>query len=236
MRFYFLFVLSFCFLGCEAFRRAPPAKVASSVNAGQLTPLPAPLDEQASDASPSSKPANQLPVTEWGVVRCHESQYDLFNTEIQKFLSTTVDPRRMVTPVNCIKSRQDLQGGMWIRGEVHFENGSVFDPLSTSQQLDVSENSYLEIHIVGIDNKRIAGISLKAISYGGSVRGNFVTLAFADKKGKVLLNGSVENGIFSGTFEYENFITWQGGSQGHSGQIGRFSILACSLLNCGRKD
>ena len=233
MKFYCFFVLSFCFLGCEGFYRAPPAKVASPTGAGQLTPLPSPLEESSDLSQPKPKPQ----VTEWGVLRCHESQYDLFNQEIKKFLSTTVDPRRIVTPVNCIKSRSDLQGGMWIRGKVLFENSSVFDPHFTSQQLDVSENSHLEIHIVGIDNKPIAGITMKAIPYGGSVNGNLVTLAFSDKsdiKGKVLLNGSVENGIFSGIFEYENFTTWQGESQGYSGQIGRFYIHACSFLNCGK--
>lgn len=226
----FLFGLFFC--GCDAFHRAPPADPYNP-SSPPIQGTTYTADNQNIPPSSFSSFPNQRDNV-WGVVKCHENQQELFNTELGRFLSSTIDPRN-IFPVNC-SGREDLKGGMWIKGKVNFENNAVFDPQSTSQQLDVSSNSYLEIHAVGINNKPILNIKMNAVPFGGSVQGGFITLAFKDKRGKVYLDGTTENGIFSGAFKYENSTTWQGGSQGYSGQVGYFSIPACGLLNCGQKQ
>ena len=121
---------------------------------------------------------------------------------------------------------------MFIRGKVNFEDNKTFNFSSPSQHLSVAESSYLEIHIVNIDNKAVARIKMQAIAFAGEVEGNVATLAFSDRKGKAFLNGSVENRFFSGIFEFENFTDWQGSNQGYRGQIGKFTIPACSLFTC----
>ena len=63
------------------------------------------------------------------------------------------------------------------------------------------------------------------------------SLVFQDKKGKVMLNGSVKKNrhdqlIFTGRFEFENFVAWNGSNQGLKGVIGTFTIPACRFLDC----
>ena len=184
---------------------------------------------QNSSNDPSQDPS--VPKTEWGVLKCHESQVQVFNEELRKFLSPTIDPAR-ISAVNCT-GRKDLKGGVWIRGRINFENSAVYD-LNSNQELNVSTDSYLEIHVVDITGRPVVAFRMNAVPFGGSVQGNYVALAFQDGKSKVYIDGTVEdNYILSGTFRYENFTTRHGGAQGYSGQLGFHSIHVCSLLNCG---
>ena len=221
MKLYYLFLISLFLLNCEGFKKAPDAQSG--------TDQPSTIDP-TNPQGPSFPPEQ---TAKWGQphkMLCHESQMEQFNTELKKFLSTTKAPNE-IPPVNC-SDKTDLTGGLFFGGKAVFENGALFDLQSTSQQLDVSDNSYLEIQITGTDHKKFVKFTMQAVPYAGGVSGNIVTLAFADNKGKVLLNGAVENGQFLGIFEYENFTTWQGEISGYSGQLGRFSLPACDLLKC----
>lgn len=216
----FLLLLSCFLIGCDSsFFRLPPSRVTSIPRPGN--------DSQESSSTTSSQ-------NQWGVVRCPEKQANLFNQHIKRFLSTTLNAQaqRSLEYIRCRKSNNHLQGGFWIRGTVNFENGEYYQRNSFTQQLDVSENSFLEIHIVDIYNKVLAQIRMQAIPYAGGVNGNHIALAFSDSKGKVLLDGTVKDGLFSGPFVYENFTTWEGGSRGYRGEMGFFVIPVCSLLNC----
>ena len=192
--------------------------------------LPPPIDSFPSSNQPPSDPAT---TTKWGVVKCQKEASQQFNKAVGLFLSSAVDPRTITRLIiNCFGDEK-LKGGMFIRGKVNFEDDKTFDSLSSSQYLSVAaESSYLEIHIINIDNKAIARLNMKAIPFAGGVEGNVATLAFSDRKGKIFLNGSVENGFFSGIFEFENFTDWQGSNQSYRGQIGKFTIPACSLFTC----
>ena len=214
-----LLFLSLFLFGCEGFYKVPPANPYAIPPAGPSDNIP-PL-------SPDKPPE------EFGVLKCHESQEGRFLKELKQFLSPSIHPNQ-IPLVNC-SGRTDLKGGVWIRGEVNFEDDAVFDPNSETQQLYVSRGSYLEIHVVGIDNKPFPGMKLNAVPFIGSVEGQLIVLAFQDQKGRVDLDGTVANGVFSGPFKYKNFTTWEGGSYGYEGQIGHFSIHVCSLLNCGQK-
>ena len=221
MKFYCLFLISLFLLNCEGFKNAPEAQSGT---------------DQSSTIDPTNPQGPSFPpeqTAKWGQTHkmlCHESQMEQFNTELKKFFSTTKAPNEMPS-VNC-SDKTDLTGGLFFGGRAVFENGALFDLQSTSQQLDVANNSYLNIQIIKTDNQEFAKFKMQAIPYAGGVSGNTVTLAFADIKGKVFLNGAVENGQFIGIFEYENLTTWQGGISGYSGQLGRFSLPACDLLKC----
>ena len=204
-------------------------------------PAKFPFGNPNTSPSDPSSPNPLIPqtVSEWGVVKCSDS--DHFNLEIQDFLSSTVDPFS-VPNVSCSKKDTDT-GGIFIRGNVNFKNDAIFSPYSTSQSLYVSDNSYLEIHIVSYNNKRIANLRMDVVPFSSKVEGNFVVLTFQDQKGKVRMDGTIKDGKLSGVFEFENFIDWRGSNyqggdyRGGSdyngqGQIGSYSIHACSLLNC----
>ena len=226
---FYLFLACFFLLSCEAFQGGPVP-----VGNSGYPPWPGPLPGNPPPFSPedgSKAPGTDPKVTNWGVIKCDESQLEVFNVALRKFLHSTMNPTT-VPRVNCSK-RTDLKGGIWIRGKVYFENNATFDPQSSSQNLNVSTSSRLEIHIVGVNNKQIPTIVMRAEPYAGAVHGQYATLVFSNKKGQVTLDGTIENGVFSGTIGYENFTTWKGGSTGYKGQMGFFSIYACSLFSCG---
>ena len=218
-----LFLASLFLLSCEAFQNAP-------VHPGHPQ-LPVPPSTLPGHTPPSSGSQTPGQVKEWGVIKCREDQLETFNIALRKFLSSTINPSTIST-VNCSK-RTDLKGGIWIKGKVYFENNAVFDPHSSSQNLNVSTSSHLEIHIKGTDGKQIPTITMRAEPYAGTVRGQYATLVFSNQRGQATLDGTIENGILSGTFGYENFTTWQGGSRGYKGQMGVFSIYPCGgLFTC----
>ena len=215
MKLSYLLLFSFFLFACNQVPLADP----------YAPPPPGQLDTPSSDQ----------PQSEFGVLKCRgtEEQQKLFHAHLQKFLSSTVHPNSV--PIVKCSNRDDIKGGAFIRGKVNFEGGAVFDPNSETQQLEVSENSYLEIHVADIYDKAfVEGVKLKAIPFGGFVDGQSITLAFEDQKGKVYMDGTIVNGIFSGPFKFENFINWKG-EPGSSGQLGIFSIHPCSLFNCGQK-
>lgn len=228
MKLYHILLLSLFLWGCDGFRKAPPANP-YAIPTGPIDP-----SSPNQNFDPSS-PNNQAS-SEFGVLKCDKpkAQVELFNTELRKFYSAIVDPNT-VPFINC-SGREDLKGGMFIKGEVNFENNDLFDPNSDTQRLEVSKDSYLEIHPVDVTGKLFVGIKMVAVPFaGGSIDGQFIVLNFQDPgpqpKGNVYMDGKVENGIFFGTFKYENFTSWQGGP-GHRGQLGYFSIYTCNLLNC----
>lgn len=173
------------------------------------------------------------PTTQWGVVRCQASQFDRFQQEIRKFLRAVMNPSSINVAVSCVKGSSS-KGGFFIKGQVLFENSASFALSNFSQKLDVSEESFLDIHIVGADNRPIKVMNMPAVPYAGAVDGNIVSLTFSNESSttKIFLDGTVENAIFSGLFKYINSITYRGVFQESNGIIGHFSIPACSLLNC----
>ena len=266
MRLYCLFLFSFFFFGCEAFRQVPPAgRYPVTEGGGQPVTDPS-LYQGAYDSSQgiysgtnfnnggqgppggtgqgppigtgqdffsgsgqSSLGSSQSGNTEWGVIVCDPSQVEVFNTELRKFLSTTF-PLNRIPPVQCTG---ELKGGLLIRGKVYFE-GAKFDLNSPSHQLNVSSDSYLEIHVIGTDGSRsIPAFKMKAIPLTSYARGNYVFLAFQDKKGKIYMEGSInERGRLIGPFRYENLVPAPGRTAIYRGQMGFHSIYACQLLDC----
>lgn len=225
MRLFCLLIFISMGLGCEALFREAPVAPPLSPGAGGSPP---------GRVNPSSKtpPAPQSQ-SEWGVIKCSHSQeaQRLFNQQLKRFLSSKTDPQTMIWFVNC-SGRSDLKGGTWIRGSVQFKDGD-FDPQSTSQNLiGISASSYIEIHIVASNGRPVATLGLKAVEYSSKVEGSFIILAFEDGGGKVFLEGEVENGLFTGVFNYQNSKTYTGQSGGYRGTIGKFSIPVCSLIQC----
>lgn len=224
MNFYFL-IFSVFLLACESWynpypQYPPPGHY----------PLPGsgPHGHPFNPGNPNDTNSQNAP-SAFGVVKCHETQYDRFNEELKKFLSAHQTHTRNLH-VDC-RGKTDTKGGLFLTGIVSFKDDRLFDPSSLSQQLEVDDvGSSLELHIVDINNSPTI-IGVRAIPYGSVIRGNTMSLAFGDEKGKVLLDGAVENGIFNGTLSYENNAA-AGGGMGHSGQIGIFSIHACKFLKC----
>ena len=234
MRFLQFCLTAFLFSACDGWNRAP------DTNGGFYNPhVPPSLDQlqglhdRQNPSAPSSQDTcrTRKPI-DWGVLKCHEDQIKLFNDQLRNFLSASMDPRNLGA-VDC-SNRKDLKGGAFIRGNVEFENGELFNPCSLNQNMEVSENSYLDFHAVGIGGRSVAQLHMKAIPYAGTVRGSTVTLAFSlpRSRGKVFLRGLVENGVYSGDFVFENSTSYQGSAYGQRGRLGKFSIYACSLLSC----
>ncbi|MCZ0931890.1 MAG: hypothetical protein OXJ52_01900 [Oligoflexia bacterium] len=226
----------FLFTACgEWFRQAPPAPVGSGlpINYHPNNPnLPQPPNPTETETDPAPNP-----LADFGDVRCHSSQVTQFNNQVRNFLSTSTDPASIRQIVKCSSAPQ-WKGGFFIRGKVHF-GGQKFNTQSPSQNLTVSQNSYLEIHIVDTNNRPVIRppIRMSIEPYASAVQGQGATLVFQDKKGKVFLNGSVapdknNRPIFSGAFEFENSTVWNGSSQGLSGQLGTFKIPACRFFDC----
>lgn len=217
-------------ISCQAFQPVPPAPIIrTQLPPGSFTPPPAlPIAEPP--PQPSSLPTQSQ--SQWGVVKCHEDQKNLFNEGLKKFLSSTKSKAKMNWFVNCA-GNIDLKGGAWIKGFVQFTDGT-FDPQSTSQKLvDISSNSYLEFHVISSDNRPILAIKLNSIPYESQVDGQFLVLSFQDNAGSVHLEGTLENNIFNGEFQYKNFTKYDGTTNNlDSGTIGRFSIPVCSLITC----
>ncbi len=221
MRFFCLLSLSLFLLACDDLYSSPP----STVSPYQTTPF-----QQAEEDKASLKKA---PAEErFGVVRCNKSQYSHFNNELLGFLSTTKKPEEIQGPVNCLKDRKDIKGGMLLTGEIFFEGNELFDLENPPSNLELTKSSYLEIHIVNTHNKAIAVLKMPAVPTASTVSGNSAVLTFEDKKGRVSLDGVVnEKDVFTGPFKYENFVNWQGGA-GASGTIGYFYIPVCRLFKC----
>ena len=231
MRF-FLIISVFSLLACSAFRQAPPATVGSGIPIGSR---PNPYPQQATPAVATPNTATQQ---DFGVVKCHSSQATQFNNQVRNFLSTSADPNQAQYLVKCANTPQ-WKGGFFIKGKVYFD-GQKFSAQSRSQNLAVSQNSYLEIHIVSTTGRPVTPtIKMQIEPFASAVRGQDATLVFQDNKGKVFLNGTVaqdeKNGLlFSGTFEFQNFTAWNGSSQGLSGTIGTFAIPACRFFDCAQ--
>ena len=196
------------------YSHGPPRPSLSSYDQGRLKCLPPHLNEYCKNPAHSKT--------------CNEYILKFYNG-LRGFLSTTIDPKT-VPFIKCT-DRKDLKGGVFIQGRVE-THGALFDPNSSSQELEVSENSHLDILIYDNHNRKYAGIKMRAIPYGGSISGKFVTLAFEDSKGKVNLEGTVANGLFSAKLSYENYVTFDGSPSNVSGEMGRFSLSACRLFVC----
>ena len=225
MKLHYLFLLSLFLPSCNDFYNPGPG-----VN---ITPPPIyfpqpPLSSPNQQTSPNQQ-VTSSPNQTWGVVRCEN--YSFFYTELKKFLSGLLDPQTINTPVNCLKSRKDLEGGLWITGAVHFENSALFKPSDIDQNLIVSTSSYLEIHVIGINKSVLAVYKMTADHRNSFIEGRFAVLTFTDIRGKVLLDGLVENNRFSGNFKYHIFTNWRGG-QGAEGTLGQFTIPACGFFKC----
>ncbi len=231
---YIILFFTVILLSCQAFQQAPVV-VPSHIQ--PPTSGPPKTEDTDEDKSPASTEEG------YGVIKCADTkeQQIAFNKELGNYLSATIDPNdpHAVPWINC-SGRENLAGGVWIKGSIIFENRDVFNP-SQAKPLFIAKGSYLEIHIVGIDgalvpnaqNERIP-IKLMASPSESSIQGNFINLVLEDTKGKVILGGRVnEKGIFEGSFRYQNYSTWTGSSKGYSGQMGFFSIYACDLLDCG---
>ena len=235
----FIFIASlFLLTACQNWiRTAPPATVGSGIPIGYGGPQDYPPPSQTEEPEQESEPIP--PQGNFGDVRCHSSQFEHFNQQIRNFLSTSFDPNQARYTIKCSKV-DNRKGGFFIQGKVSF-NGQKFDPQSQSQNLTVSSNSYLEIHIVDITGRAQTqagqAIRMNIDSYASIIRGQDASLVFKDTKGKVLLNGSISANkhnqlVFTGQFEFQNFTTWNGSSQGYQGAIGTFRIPACRFFDC----
>ena len=218
-------------------RQAPPAVVGSGLPIGHNSNLP---PSSNSMELPETNP-NSNPLKDFGDVRCHSTQVTQFNNQVRNFLSTKSNPHKAQYIVDCSGNEQ-WKGGFFIRGKVHFAGHQKFDTQSSNQNLTISQNSYIEIHIVDINNRPVTKqpIQIKIEPYASAVQGQNANLVFQDPNGKVFLNGSVEfdsqnRPLFSGTFEFENSITWNGSSPGLSGQLGSFRIPACRFFDCAEQ-
>ena len=239
MRILQLCLTALLFTACEGWNRAPDATVKDLYNHQAFPPnpntdqQPIPTPNKPLSGAPSQDTCRTRKNIGWGVLKCNKDQEPTFNIQLRRFLSAFMDPKN-IPAVQC-SGRKDLKGGAFIAGKVEFENGDLFDPCSKSQSLEVAESSYLNLAFSELSRGlKIAEIQTKSVPYTGTVRGNIVSLAFSDihSKTTVLLNGTVEKGVYSGQFEFKNSITWQGNTPGSNGRAGIFSIYACDLLNC----
>ena len=219
-------------IGCDALRPAPPATVGSG-----LPIYSNPTDTATVSSMPNQPKPTDTATQDFGVVKCHSSQVNQFNNQVRNFLSTSSDPTQAQYIVDCANTPQ-WKGGFFIKGKIDFEGLEFFDTQSYNQNLTISRNSYLEIHIVSTTGRPvIPTIKMGIETFASAIRGQDASLVFQDQKGKVFLNGTVSNNeknglLFSGTFEFENFTTWDGSNQGLSGAIGTFTIPACRFFEC----
>ena len=237
MRF-FLILFIFLLSACEAFRQAPPAIAVSGIPITNkypptVAPEPVPTDE--------TEKKSTHPLKEFGDVRCHKNQFAQFNAQVKNFLSTSFNPQKANYTITCYHVPQ-WSGGFFIKGKIYF-SGQKFDPESYNQNLSFSPSSYLEIHIVDISNRPVTNqgkpIRMNIDSYASYIQGQNPSLVFQDQKGKVKLNGTVKKNkhnqfIFTGSFEFENFVAWNGSNQGLSGSIGSFTLPACHFFECAK--
>ena len=137
----FIFIASFFLLtACQdKIITAPSNTVRSGI----------PIIQGDIQASLPRLPYKEPPLGYWGDVRCHSSQHKNFNQQVKNFLSTSFDPNQARYTIKCSKTDHRLKGGFFIWGKIFFD-GQKFDPLSQSQNLTVSSNSHLAIHIVDI--------------------------------------------------------------------------------------
>jgi hypothetical protein len=69
----------------------------------------------------------------------------------------------------------------------------------------------------------------------GWINGSSAVVDFTDGYGTIELNGTISGSTFSGTINYSNAFYYQNGQEvtpGANGQLGSFSINACSVFNC----
>lgn len=222
MRFFIICLLGCLALGCDGFLDNAPVDVSSPLN---------PSNPPASSPPPDEPQAPSV-TSEWGILQCHHTQIEAFNVQLKKFLSGYTNPANMTSWLFKCSKQSSWKGGVWIRGNVSFTDGLYSHPFSQNLS-EISEDSYLELHIVNSQELPIAILKMTPIPYGSKIEGSHITLGFQDAVGKIFLSGPVaEDGVFSGDFIYENLRTWQGTAGGYTGNIGRFSIPICSLLDC----
>ena len=233
---FFLIIFIFLLLSCEAFQQAPPATFGSGIPINNYNPPPVqeePVTEEETDKK-------EIPdTTDFGDVRCHPSQYKDFNVQVRNFLSTSFNPQQANYTIKCYPVKQ-WNGGFFIKGNVSF-SGKKFDTQSSQQNLTPAPGSYLEIHIVDISNRPVTQqgkpIRMSINTFNSFIQGQNPSLVFEDQRGKVTLNGNVNKNrhnqnIFTGIFEFKNFVSWNGSNQGLSGAIGTFTIPACRFFDC----
>ena len=213
---------------------APPAVVGSGI---PITTEPPPLNEE--------NPIPQEPKTTWGVVKCNNSQESItaFNAQVKAFLSASMNPNS-IQWVKCAytKEWESWKGGFFIRGKVSFENQALLDPRSYLQNLSVSSNSYLELHITNQltgELVRKPPIGMKIDSLETTINPPSAKLVFKDLKGKITMEGRFQQkentNVFEGSLHFQNNTDWKGSPQGAQGTIGLFSISTCSLFDCKKQ-
>lgn len=218
MRFFYLIFWPFLFFGCAPYYQAPPDTGQTVQNPSLPSPAPLPTPQQ---------------ISEWGVIKCSQNpqdqQKDNFNKGIRNFLSSSIDTQTIRRPVDCSGKHP---GGVFIRGKVSFVDQRQFD-VYQAQTLSVNDNSYLEIHIVDVDQHTLASLRLNSVRYAGEVNGNRASLIFQDGGGTVTLNGYIQNnGILTGHVSFENSRDFRGNVTSLRGSLGLFSIPACALFDC----
>ena len=215
MKIYFTLFTFVFFINCVSYPQAVPPEIESG-----------PLEDENSKSPPS----------EWGRITCDElkspdrAERNLqFNKEIRKFLQNLLQSDVNNIPlINCPES-SDSEGGVWIKGQVYFENGGYFDFSRTTQSLVISSNSYLELYIFGPGDQTIQAFKIEVDRNNSYITGRQLTLVFfEDAIGQLILDGTVENDFFSGKLSYNQFSI---GNE-YSGSIGKFSIYACKFLTC----
>ena len=205
-------------------------------------PLPPPPPPSILPSSFGPPPPPEKPPTSfdlllkegWGTIKCEtDEQWQFFQAEIRKFLTSTINP----SSLDLVGCRDKDQGRVIFRGKVFFERHALFDLKSSAQNLETADDSHIEIYIYPKTGKAI-DYRLDIDTLNSFVRGQNVTLVFEDQKGKVELNGKVKEKIFEGRFIYQNYksaVDTEGAPFG--GILGSsFAVPACEFINCAVTD
>ena len=177
-----------------------------------------------------------------GVLKCSESaqgsaptqETHRFNHHLKQLLSTTRNPDHWPAHQIVKCSREGGGGGALFRGSVGFLNGKRFSHSDVfDQNLTVSTNSVISIHIIDVHESPIAEFQMRAVSNQQITSAQEIVLTFEDGKGRVTMAGGIDfNGNFSGIFSYDNFVKWDGLSSFSSGQLGYFTVPSCGFFHC----
>ena len=234
-------------LSCSGLIQAPPATPGSKIpiqpspNSNTINTPSTTAQINLKELSVASLPKDR----KWGLVKCADSDQEdwnttAFNEQIRTFLSASANPSTMNFYVRCnwTEAYKEWKGGFFIKGSVSFQNGD-FNPQSTSQNLTIDANSYIELHIVShLDRSVISPIKMNIETLESNILNSNINLVFKDDKGKISLIGSVKMNdnikdfTISGDISFTNFIDWSGTPQNTTGPLGWFEIPACSFLKC----
>lgn len=163
-----------------------------------------------------------------GVVYADASQQAAFQNTVAGLVSTDIPESSLGT----VSAQLSDGTGVMLAGKVMLADGRSLSQLGGWTQVSIASNSMLRVDVAHSLESRVGRPTLPFTRATGYIQGTSVYLRFTDDLGYVQMNGQIVNQRFQGSFEFVNYVRYDGSRPGAAGTVGMFDVPACEFFRC----